>query len=208
MSGTIKSLTILKKIKLPVLNLMMITCLMLTQASQTNAATVQVDASGNATSITGLTVGSVTYNIDFMYGFFDELFGGTLFADAPDISMAIRDALNALSPVPQDVFDPATTTSRFNPSGSFSIPYTNLTTISLDVVFSGFSNGTWLIGANSGISTLGTTGSAGTTMYAVPTLVNAVPLPAAFPLFLSALAGMGFFGWRRKHDEQDIVAHN
>ena len=29
--------------------------------------------------------------------------------------------------------------------------------------------------------------------------VSAVPLPAALPLFLSALAGLGFVGWRRRH---------
>ncbi len=28
--------------------------------------------------------------------------------------------------------------------------------------------------------------------------VSAVPLPAALPLFLSALAGLGLMGWRRK----------
>ncbi len=30
------------------------------------------------------------------------------------------------------------------------------------------------------------------------TPVHPVPLPAALPLFLSALAGLGFFGWRRR----------
>lgn len=30
------------------------------------------------------------------------------------------------------------------------------------------------------------------------TTVNTVPIPAALPLFLSALGGLGFFGWRRK----------
>jgi len=29
--------------------------------------------------------------------------------------------------------------------------------------------------------------------------VSAVPLPAAFPLFAAALAGMGFLGWKRKN---------
>ena len=28
--------------------------------------------------------------------------------------------------------------------------------------------------------------------------ISAVPVPAALPLFVSALAGMGFLGWRRK----------
>ncbi len=29
-------------------------------------------------------------------------------------------------------------------------------------------------------------------------IVNPVPLPAALPLFLSALAGLGLLGWRRR----------
>ena len=31
-----------------------------------------------------------------------------------------------------------------------------------------------------------------------PVQVSAVPIPAALPLFATALAGMGIFGWRRK----------
>ncbi len=33
---------------------------------------------------------------------------------------------------------------------------------------------------------------------ACPSVVSAVPLPAALPLFLSALAGLGLMGWRRR----------
>ena len=31
--------------------------------------------------------------------------------------------------------------------------------------------------------------------------IEPVPLPAALPLFVSALAGLGFLGWRRRHAE-------
>ena len=34
--------------------------------------------------------------------------------------------------------------------------------------------------------------------YAVPTLASAIPLPAALPLFGSALAMLGIIGWRRR----------
>lgn len=157
---------------------------------QSHAASVQVNASGYVTGISNLTVGTEAYDIDFMYGSFDELFMGSLFSDAPGISEAIRDVLNTLSPVPQEVYDPdAIAAPAFlNPANAFSIPYTNLTTISLDVAFSGYSFGSsiWLIGANSGISNLGVASS---TMYAVPSLSN-VPLPAAFWLFGSGLVGL------------------
>ncbi len=45
--------------------------------------------------------------------------------------------------------------------------------------------------------TLGTDGVAFDDAYAQ---VSAVPLPAALPLFLSALAGLGLMGWRRRAD--------
>ena len=35
-------------------------------------------------------------------------------------------------------------------------------------------------------------------LTAVHTPISAVPIPAALPLFLSALAGLGFVGWRRR----------
>ncbi len=37
-----------------------------------------------------------------------------------------------------------------------------------------------------------------TQFYISSLTVTAVPLPAALPLFLSALAGLGLMGWRRK----------
>ena len=46
--------------------------------------------------------------------------------------------------------------------------------------------------------TLGTDGVAFDDAY---TQVSAVPLPAALPLFLSALAGLGLMGWRRRSIE-------
>ena len=39
-------------------------------------------------------------------------------------------------------------------------------------------------------------GDYGDKICGVSLSVQAVPLPAALPLFLSALAGLGFFGWR------------
>ncbi|MDQ7250315.1 hypothetical protein [Dongia sedimenti] len=39
------------------------------------------------------------------------------------------------------------------------------------------------------------------TVTAVP--VATTPIPAALPLFMTALAGMGFVGWRRRHPAQD-----
>lgn len=175
----IKPLTTYDKIKRNVLSLMVFVFLFL-QGAQSHAVTVQVNSSGYATGISNLIVGTEVYDIDFMYGSFDDLFAGTLFADANEISGAIRDALNALSPIPSKVYDPVAINapSFLNPAGAFSIPFENLTTTSLDVAFSGysFSSGIWQIGANSGISTLGI---ASATMYAVPSVSN-VPLPAAF----------------------------
>ena len=42
------------------------------------------------------------------------------------------------------------------------------------------------------------TSGAGLTVNLNPVHVSAVPLPAALPLFLSALAGLGLMGWRRR----------
>jgi hypothetical protein len=36
--------------------------------------------------------------------------------------------------------------------------------------------------------------------------INATPLPAALPLFVSGLGGLGFFGWRKKRRSQMIAA--
>ena len=39
------------------------------------AATVNYDGSDNVTSVEGLTIGVGTYNVDFFWGTYDEIFG-------------------------------------------------------------------------------------------------------------------------------------
>lgn len=58
--------------------------------------------------------------------------------------------------------------------------------------------------AGSGVSGLGAGAApvrllSGENLVVAP--VSAIPLPAALPLFASALAGFGFFGWRRRRQE-------
>ena len=60
------------------------------------------------------------------------------------------------------------------------------------LAFSSFTNGLWCIGVNACAADAGNNG-----IWAV-VANNAVPLPAALPLFAGGLGALGLLGWRRK----------
>ncbi len=181
------------KIRRYVLGGLMVVALFFAQGAQPQAAVVQLDGSGLATGITGLSVGTDTYNISFEIGTYDALFpGGELFPDASSFVQAIANELNAVvSPfilagsftdryaVPESVNDPSSTNVRLGMCGTdsaFPLCGTAYSEIDPDIFI------------NDVIQT---------SAWAVPTLTP-VPLPAALPLFGSALAMLGMVGWRRK----------
>ena len=155
-------------------------------------AAVVTNVDGLATGITGLSVGTNTYNISFETGTYDALFPmGELFTDALSIVEAIAIELNdALFPliagsffegyaVPESVNDLTSTNVRLG-----------MCAIDSSATFCG-----GLYTLQSGTSIFLNNVSPTLAAWAVP---SAVPLPAALPLFGSALAMLGIVGWRRR----------
>lgn len=70
--------------------------------------------------------------------------------------------------------------------------------MNIGTAFAGIATGEWADAAN-GLSS----GSDQIAGYFVEYQVGDVPLPAAFPLMLSGLAGFGILGWRRKRMEME-----
>ena len=165
---------------------------------------VQFDSFG-ATGITGLSVGADTFDVTFPQGFYSTVFpDGDVFSFAGALVPAITDALNLAG-------NPLLSTA----AGGlfpfiFAVPYAHVVD-SLNIlaysgscgfsgsIFIGFPCGTpWApdVDAGGDLVTI-ILPSSTSTFWANPTLAP-VPLPAALPLFGSALAMLGIFGWRRK----------
>lgn len=90
--------------------------LILVHRAESRATVVQIDAAGFATGITGLSVGSVTYDIDFLEGSYNSIFpSGDTFADAPGIVAEVSLALHAVG-APRILFDTSSGDFFFIPS--------------------------------------------------------------------------------------------
>jgi hypothetical protein len=183
------------------LMLMMVT-LFIAQGAEPEAAVVQIDGSGLATGILGLTVGSETYDIDFAVGTYNDIFpGGAVFSNALDISNAINAALNStgsplLAPSPSQVVD------------FYGLPQA-LVPLSVTIIVSDCFEDTGACGAPWAVEStfaVDRSGDEGPWAIATAVTLSPVPIPAALPLFLSALAGLGLFGWRRKRGRALAVA--
>ncbi len=164
------------------------------QGAQTQAAVVvEFSGAGRVTGILGLPVGPVTYNISFEFGSYTEKFpANELFADADAIAGAAVFALNNEAGPP--LLDPLGTfmgTLFLVPKAVG--PGTLISVASGSCFLSAFPNcgNPWT--TTGGITAIVATGGSG--VWAVP---SPVPLPAALPLFGSALAMLGIVGWRRR----------
>ena len=176
-----------------VLGVLLLVPLFFAPGAQPQAAMVQTDGLG-ATGILGLSVGTQTFNIDFVGGFYDTVFpGGEVFPNAPSIVDEIVIELNNAS---SPTISPASALRIHE----FFVPgQTSATTVDASKAGCGFFNAflgpclsTWL---NQGDPILVRDEER---TWAVPTVVSPVPLPAARPLFGSALAMLGIVGWRRR----------
>ena len=164
-------------------------------AVQPQAAVVNFDGTG-VTSIDGLVVGAVTYDIIFTSGSYTSVFGTALFSDATQIAAEINAAFNALAtpPLLSANLGIPTLATYFLPLNADSPPLIAITGGTCTT--SPFTSA--VCTREAWFSSVGGVGSGVTNWtWAVPT-VSPVPLPAALPLFLAALGGLSFFGWRRR----------
>ncbi len=184
-----------------VLGVSLVAPLFFAQVAQSQAYLVQTNVNGDATGILGMSVPGETqlFNMDFVFGSHAGIFGITngVFANAAALRDATITELNTTTATnglfPPVIFDPS---SSFTVSSFFRIP------LSSDLVsYVNYVEGLCTLTAGA-CSTFYAPGPSfaitvnANTLWAVPTAV--VPLPAALPLFGSALAMLGIVGWRRK----------
>ena len=200
-----------------VLGVLLVVPLFFAQGTQPRAAVINSDGTG-VTSIDGLMVGAVTYDISFAFGTYDSLFGTDLFPfpESVLISFEINSLFNSLittalisasgSVSPQERYFIPRVTGGTTVSGdggsclddSFAPPVGCISTGGGDwrvapIAFLNFSKVadlSWAIPlsvSNGDLPPLSDNGQ-----------VSPVPLPAALPLFGSALAMLGIVGWRRR----------
>ena len=182
------------KIRRYVLGALALVPLVFAQGAQPQAALV-TDVDGLVTDITSLSVDGLLYDIAFESGTYNALFGGVFFANADSFVTAINAVFNALNPLAPIINTGSGAENAyvvpFGPNGAAFIlaPRGRCAIVAglHCLESSAWSGGTTLV---PGVDLVIT--------YAVPTLVSAVPLPAALPLFGSTLAMLGIVGWRRK----------
>ena len=186
----------------------MVVPLFFAPGTQSQAAIVNSDGTG-VTSIDDLVVDGVTYDIIFANGTYTGLFGSALFTNADKITDEINILLNAIIPVPLISESASVVLHRYG------VP---LEIVEAGAVFA--EAGICAVGSTPGPCSIpaawtDSSFSLGPLVvfdWAVPELrfgfvgckgtecdiPAVVPLPAALPLFGSALAMLGMVGWRRK----------
>lgn len=181
-----------------ILGVLILVPLVFAPGAQPKAALV-TDGSGLVTDITSLSVDGFLYDISFESDTYNALFGGVFFANAGNFVTEINAVFNVLNPLTPLINSGSGAENAYLvPEGIGPVPGVFIlaprgrcTLLALGGLLcsstSAWSGGTTLVPGVDQVLT-----------YAVPTLVSAVPLPAALPLFGSALAMLGIVGWRRK----------
>ena len=161
-----------------------------------NSATVNF-ISGSTTiaaDVTGVVVGSNTYNVDFVGNISSDTWltqlDFTNSTDAFTAASALAAALNAAGVVSLSL--ELATGTILDDVTFVSTPYGDDGTNLLGAGISG-SSGTW-----STTSASFPLGSSAFPFAADWTLTSTVPVPAALPLLLSGLVGLGLIGWRKR----------
>lgn len=177
-------------IRRSVLGALIVVPLVLAQGTQSNAATVQFEGAGVAKGISGLIVGTETFNISFIHQLYAVAFPlGELFG--VDLAQSIATTLNGekVTSVEYSNSDVRITT--------FYIPVgiDEKSIFAAKVMRCGGS--TYQSSCPWTYSGTGIYGIAVPRPWAVPVLVT-TPLPSALPLFGTALGLLGFMGWRRR----------
>ncbi len=188
-----------------VLGVLLLVPLLFAQGAQPQAAVVNFDGSGDVTSIDGLMVDGQTFDILFVLGTYNTVLGPALFPNAAAIRDAIQIELNPTGPL-SAVIDAPNLAVALAFSNLFAIPSQISSALSFGSPFGVDTFGSQRVEVGEGFFTperwvpfdsfRGFTES--NVSWAVPTLISSVPLPAALPLFGSALAMLGIVGWRRR----------
>jgi hypothetical protein len=190
------------------------------------AMSVVVGPQDDATGIDGLVVGTQTYNVTFQNIPYNTIFGcgsgnpptcttyPTFYSSADvlpspnpttaavEAATALFTALNALGVTgitgitgedEQNLLIPSGWTTTATAGDNAKVAYC-LSTYA--ACFNSNARGSWIYDGGEYDDTTGSNPLGGQNDYAVFTAVT--PLPAALPLFASALGGLGLLGWRRK----------
>ncbi len=163
------------------------------QGHQPQAAMVVLFDADGAIGISDLAVDSVFYDIDFVNDSYNDAFPGEkVFSNATNISAAIVTALN-MAGAPNLSTPPSLSNVFFVPRNIDSPTQidSRLASCKVDLVPGDLCDSSWLVAGIVGLT------RGDDNFWAVPTL-SPVPLPAALPLFGSALAMLGIVGWRRR----------
>ena len=85
-----------------VLGVLLVVPLFFMQGAQSHAYLVNLDGNGDAISISGMSVPGETqlFNIDFVFGSFDAVYGGLLISNAVNFVGAINTELNSTTGPP------------------------------------------------------------------------------------------------------------
>jgi hypothetical protein len=168
-------------------------------SQSTNAATVTYDGgTGYATGILGLVVDSTTYNVDFVAGSYDSIYGASLpafFGDATgsdNAANAIMSTLNAELTVPQIAIGTSEVlwVAYLTSASANDFQARQVGHVSDAAAWQRFSD---FLGDR------GTDFSDAPTSWLFATFTpSAVPVPAAVWLFGTALIGLAGFSKRRK----------